>query len=70
MDNNIKLRMTYLPLITQRVCGHLCGHSLLVEDPQLTLIVNFYQLLAASGGIRDIELKEQKKYSIQREERQ
>lgn len=46
----------YLPLITQRVCSHLCGHALLIEDPQFALIVNFYQLLAASGGERDIEL--------------
>lgn len=48
--------ITYLPLITQRVCDHLCGHALLIEDPQFALIINFYQLLTASGGERDIEL--------------
>lgn len=48
--------ITYLPLITQRVCCHLCGHALLIEDPQFALIINFYQLLAASGGERDVEL--------------
>lgn len=41
---------TYLPLITERVGSHLGGHSLLIESAQLTLIINFNQLLAASSG--------------------
>lgn len=40
----------YLPLISQRVSSHLSGHSLLIESTQLTLIINFNQLLAASSG--------------------
>lgn len=54
--HTIQVVITYLPLITQRVCSHLCGHALLIEDPQFALIIDFYQLLAASGGERDIEL--------------
>lgn len=41
---------SYLPLITQRVSSHLCGHSLLIESTQLALIIDFNQLLAASSG--------------------
>uniref|UniRef100_A0A8C1IMY0 Uncharacterized protein n=1 Tax=Cyprinus carpio TaxID=7962 RepID=A0A8C1IMY0_CYPCA len=32
--------ITYLPLITQRVCCHLCGHALLIEDPQFPVAGN------------------------------
>jgi len=31
----------YLPLISQRVSGHLRGHALLIEKSQLAFIVNF-----------------------------
>lgn len=47
----------YLPLISQRVSSHLSGHALLIEGSQLTLIINFNQLLAASSGERDVQLK-------------
>lgn len=40
----------YLPLISQRVSSHLSGHTLLIESTELTLIINFNQLLAASSG--------------------
>lgn len=48
--NNNNNNATHLPLITQRVSSHLCGHSLLIESTQLALIINFNQLLAASSG--------------------
>ncbi|KAG7274524.1 hypothetical protein CRUP_025717 [Coryphaenoides rupestris] len=38
------------------VCGDLGRHPLLVESPQLALIVHFDQLLAASRGEGDVEL--------------
>jgi len=63
-DEINRLLVTYLPLITQRVCRHLCGHALLIEDPQLAFIINFYQLLTASGGERDIELVGKRKREL------
>lgn len=44
----------YLPFISKGVSSHLSGHALLIEGSQLAFIVHFNQLLAASGGERDV----------------
>uniref|UniRef100_A0A673G4C5 Uncharacterized protein n=1 Tax=Sinocyclocheilus rhinocerous TaxID=307959 RepID=A0A673G4C5_9TELE len=38
--HTIQVVITYLPLITQRVCSHFCGHALLIEDPQFPVAGN------------------------------
>jgi len=48
---------SHLPLVPQGVCGDLGRHPLLVEGPQLAFIVHFDQLLAASRGEGDVELR-------------
>lgn len=48
----------HLPLISKRVSSNLGGHSLLIESTQLPLIVDLDELLAASSGERDVQLRE------------
>jgi len=45
-----------LPLIAERIRLHLLGHSLLVENAQFLLILHLDELLAAGGGIGDVQL--------------
>lgn len=45
-----------LPLFSERVGLDLLAHAPLVEHAQLALIVNFKQLLAASGRVRHVQL--------------
>lgn len=54
---------TYLPLLTKGISQHLRGHSFFIKRPELTLIVYFNELLAASSRERNVELttKENKK---------
>lgn len=49
---------TYLPLISKRISSYLGGHTFLIESSQLTFIINFDELLAASSGEWDVQLKE------------
>ncbi|KAF3852333.1 hypothetical protein F7725_005689 [Dissostichus mawsoni] len=51
--SNMTLPSTHLPGVSR----HLSGHTLLIESPQLALIINFDELLAASSGERDVQLE-------------
>lgn len=62
--HKLKTWQHYLPLISQRVSRHLSGHSLLKESTQLTHIINFNKLLAASSGEWDVQLKKKKEIGL------
>lgn len=47
---------TYLPLLTKGISQHLRGHPFFIKCPELTLIIYFNELLAASSRKRDVEL--------------
>jgi hypothetical protein len=47
---------THRPLVSQGVTGDFLCHFLFVEDSQFAVILDFDQLLAASGWIRDVQL--------------
>ena len=46
-----------LELVAERIDGNLLGHTLVVEDAQLSLVSDLDRLLAASGRVGNVELQ-------------
>lgn len=55
-NTTLNFCITYLPLLTKGISQHLRGHSFFIKCPELTLIIYFNELLAASSRERNIEL--------------
>lgn len=45
-----------LPLFPESIRGYFCGHALLIERPQLALVIYLNEFLAAGGREGDIQL--------------